>query len=120
MKQFLKRSLRGNKGFTLIELMIAVSVIGVMAAVVLPNVDGLVSTEEEGARAELVTIQAAMDTMMAKEGLTSVTATEATNEMTAFPTGMPLYPNYLQTATSTGTYSCDSTGLVLQISTGYE
>ncbi len=111
---------RHNSGFTLVELLIVIALLAVLSAIVIPSVTNLVGYgQSQGAGAEKSIVQTAMDVMMARQGLSSVNATAATGNMTSFPTGSALYPNYLRVATTKGTYSCDATGLVTQASTGY-
>jgi type IV pilus assembly protein PilA len=120
VKQRLVKFNRATAGFTLVELLIVIAILGVLAAIVLPNVTGLAdSGQTEAARAELSIVQTAMDVMMARNALTSVNATAATGDMSAFPTGSPLYPSFIRLATTQGTYSCSTTGLVTQVTTGY-
>jgi prepilin-type N-terminal cleavage/methylation domain-containing protein len=115
MKGLIRRIHRNNGGFTLIELVIVIAILGILMAVALPNFSGITTRGDTVAKkAELVTVQTAMDVMMAQLIMSSVNATGETQNMAAFPTGYPLYPNYMRSATTAYPYSCNVSGIVAQ------
>ncbi|MFH1647985.1 MAG: hypothetical protein ABID71_09990 [Chloroflexota bacterium] len=57
--------------------------------------------------------------MMAHQKISSVNITAATDNMSLFPAGNALYPDYLRYQMTTGNYSSDATGMVTQVSTGF-
>jgi prepilin-type N-terminal cleavage/methylation domain-containing protein len=121
MRRFFNRIHQEEKGFTLVELLVVFALLAILSAIVIPNVSSLVGYgQTEGGATEKSIVQTAMDSMMAHQRISSVTATPATDNMSAFPSsGTALYPGYLRIETTKGTYSCDTTGLVTQNSTGY-
>lgn len=124
MNRIVKRHRRGEKGFTLVELLIVFTLLAVLAAIMIPNVSNLIGYgHDQAAAAELSIVQTAMDSMMAKASLASVNNTTTTSDMSIFPTDAGtsnyLYPNFLRKATTKGTYSCNATGDVTQVTKGY-
>ena len=113
----LRRTTRDERGFTLVELLVVVTILGILAAIVTASLVGLTGTAKTNACAEeLRTVQVGMDAMMATNNITTVTASAANTTLwTALPVGAgttPLSPAFLRQANTKGSYNWNAAGLV--------
>ena len=73
LKKLASRITGGQKGFTLIEMIVVVGIIAVLAAVIVPNIGKFIGSGEQGAKdAEFESVQTAMNAMMADKAVVLV------------------------------------------------
>jgi len=135
----MRRILSSRRGFTLVEILIAVAILAILAGVTVPVVAHLVGTSKtKAAVTELSNIQAAADSLMGDQDLGALPnpVTTATSDMSKFPDwqatspyGYVLYPSgnyrnsdldkFTRQSTTKGTYTAAADGTITQVSTGY-
>lgn len=89
----LKRLLKNRRGFTLIELMIVVSIIGILAAIAVPNYKwGLIKAREAVLRENLYAMRSALDQFYADQGKYPDTLEELADKKKPYLPGIPNDP----------------------------
>jgi type IV pilus assembly protein PilA len=88
------KRIRGERGFTLVELLVVLAILAVLIAIVVPNLAGLTGgAKAKAAQSELDIVQTAMDTMLAQDEAVSVTASwvEGTGGQLGTSTSVTIY-----------------------------
>ena len=85
LKIFSRRPAPGEKGFTLIEILVIIAILGLLAGIVIPNVVRFIDSGEQDARdTERDNVQIAVISLMFEAGETEVSGGDLDAEADAF------------------------------------
>lgn len=103
----IRKSLKNNKGFTLVELMVVIAIIGILAAVAIPKLTSATSAADEAqGKADLRILIGALDTYAANNsGLYPIVSTEENLKGALMPTADGSIKYLTKWPKSTVTYS---------------
>ena len=114
MKRFMKNRAAADDGFTLIEILTVVCILGVLAVIAIPNLVKFIGRgKAEAAATELAIVQTSLNAYQSDNPGATL---EATSGVSGSGASAGILAPYLHT-TLHGTYSWDETGKITQ--TGY-
>jgi type IV pilus assembly protein PilA len=111
------KRIRGERGFTLVELLVVLAILAILIAIVVPNLAGLTGgAKARAAQSELDVVQTAMDAMIARyEAITVEERTVGNTGTIAIEQGVTIYVvDTYDPATETETHAASLGSILLR------